>query len=170
MDAFSTVYMTSGLKTGRPVLNPDKMTKEDVNVKEICPAAQGAKNHQPASYDPRTKLFYVGTNHICMDYQAFGVKYKGGFPYVGAILSMYPADHGNTRGRLIAYDPIAGQAKWSGNKAFQLLRVAQEIPSKRRFLPDRAVERHQVRPAGRSTFETTAPASGVPTIGYDDLV
>src|SRR5258708_16647832 len=41
---------------------------------DICPAAQGAKNHQPASYDPRTKLFYVGTNHICMDYQAFGVK------------------------------------------------------------------------------------------------
>jgi hypothetical protein len=44
-----------------------------------------------------------------MDYRAFGVKYKGGFPYVGAILSMYPADHGNTRGRLIAYDSITGQ-------------------------------------------------------------
>ncbi len=108
------------LKTGRPVLNPDKETREDVNVKEICPAAQGAKNHQPASYDPRSKLFYVGTNHICMDYQAFGVKYKGGFPYVGAILSMYPADHGNTRGRLIAYDPIAGQAKWSVDDTFQV--------------------------------------------------
>src|SRR5690348_7988517 len=108
------------LSTGRPVLNPDKMTREDVNVKEICPAAQGAKNHQPASYDPRTKLFYVGTNHICMDYQSFGVKYKGGFPYVGAILSMYPADQGNTRGRLIAYDPIAGQAKWSVDDTFQV--------------------------------------------------
>ncbi len=108
------------LKSGRPVLNPDKETHEDVNVKEICPAAQGAKNHQPASYDPRTKLFYVGTNHICMDYQAFGVKYKGGFPYVGAILSMYPADHGNTRGRLIAYDPISGQTKWSVDDTFQV--------------------------------------------------
>ena len=108
------------LKTGRPVLNPDKETHEDVNVKEICPAAQGAKNHQPASYDPRTKLFYVGTNHICMDYQAFGVKYKGGFPYVGAILSMYPADHGNTRGRLIAYDSISGQTKWSVDDTFQV--------------------------------------------------
>ncbi|MBV9399465.1 MAG: methanol/ethanol family PQQ-dependent dehydrogenase [Bryobacterales bacterium] len=108
------------LKTGRPVLNPDKETHEDVNVKEICPAAQGAKNHQPASYDPRTKLFYVGTNHICMDYQAFGVKYKGGFPYVGAILSMYPADHGNTRGRLIAYDSVSGQTKWSVDDTFQV--------------------------------------------------
>ena len=108
------------LKSGRPVLNPDKETKEDVNVKEICPAAQGAKNHQPASYDPQTKLFYVGTNHICMDYQAFGVKYKGGFPYVGAILSMYPADHGNTRGRLIAFDSVSGETKWTVDDTFQV--------------------------------------------------
>jgi lanthanide-dependent methanol dehydrogenase len=108
------------LKSGRPVLNPDKETREDVNVKEICPAAQGAKNHQPASYDPRTKLFYVGTNHICMDYQAFGVKYKGGFPYVGAILSMYPADHGNTRGRLIAFDSVSGETKWAVDDTFQV--------------------------------------------------
>ena len=107
------------LKTGRPVLNPDKMTKEDVNVKEICPAAQGAKNHQPASYDPASKLFYVATNHICMDYQAFAVKYKGGFPYVGALLSMYPADHGNVRGRLIAFNNVTGETKWSINDMFQ---------------------------------------------------
>jgi PQQ-dependent dehydrogenase (methanol/ethanol family) len=107
------------LKTGRPVLNPDKMTKADVNVKEICPAAQGAKNHQPASWDPATKLFYVATNHICMDYQAFSVKYKGGFPYVGALLSMYPADHGNVRGRLIAFNQVTGDTKWAINDMFQ---------------------------------------------------
>ncbi len=108
------------LKTGRPVLNPEKMTKEDVHVKVICPAAQGAKNHQPASYDPRTKLFYVGTNHICMDYQAFSVKYRGGFPYVGATLSMFPADHGNIRGKLIAFDAVSGQTKWTVNEMFQV--------------------------------------------------
>ena len=108
------------LKTGRPVLNPDKMTKEDVNVKDICPAAQGAKNHQPASYDPKTKLFYVGTNHICMDYQAFSVKYRGGFPFVGATLSMFPADHGNVRGKLIAFDAVTGQTKWAVNEMFQV--------------------------------------------------
>ncbi len=108
------------LKTGKPVLNPDKMTKEDVNVKDICPAAQGAKNHQPASYDPKTKLFYVGTNHICMDYQAFSVKYRAGFPYVGATLSMFPADHGDIRGKLIAFDHVTGQTKWSVNETFQV--------------------------------------------------
>ena len=104
------------LKTGRPVLNPDKVPTEDVNVKGICPAAQGAKNHQPASYDPKTKLFYVGTNHICMDYQAFSVKYRGGFPYVGATLSMFPAEGGNTRGRLIAFNQVTGETKWTVKK------------------------------------------------------
>ena len=108
------------LQTGRPVLNEAKMTKEDVNVKDICPAAQGAKNHQPASYDPKSKLFYLGTNHICMDYQAFSVKYRGGFPYVGATLSMYPADHGDVRGRLIAFNQVTGDTKWTVNEKFQV--------------------------------------------------
>ena len=108
------------LKTGRPLVTPDKMTKEDVNVKDICPAAQGAKNHQPASYDPKSKLFYVGTNHICMDYQAFSVKYRSGFPYVGATLSMFPADHGNVRGRLIAYNQVTGETKWEVKEPFQV--------------------------------------------------
>ncbi len=107
------------LKTGRPNVDPAKMTKSDVNVKDICPAAMGAKNHQPVSYDPRTKLFYAATNHICMDYQAFAVKYKAGFPYVGAVLSMYPADHGDTRGRLFAFDAISGQTKWVINDPWQ---------------------------------------------------
>lgn len=108
------------LKSGRPLVNPDKMTKEGVNVKDICPAAQGAKNHQPASYDPNSELFYLGTNHICMDYQAFSVKYRGGFPYVGATVSMFPADHGDVRGRLIAFNQVTGEAKWTINEKFQV--------------------------------------------------
>ena len=107
------------LKTGRPVLEPSKMTQADVNVKDICPASMGAKNQQPISYDPNTKLFYVAANHICMDYQAFSVKYKGGFPYVGAILNMFPAEHGDVRGRLFAFDPISGDTKWANNDMFQ---------------------------------------------------
>jgi PQQ-dependent dehydrogenase (methanol/ethanol family) len=106
-------------KTARPVLDPSKGTRSDVNVKEICPAAQGAKNMQPVSYDPRTKLFYAGTNHICMDYQAFSVKYRSGFPYVGAVVSMYPADHGDVRGRVIAFDAVTGDTKWAINEIFQ---------------------------------------------------
>jgi len=33
---------------------------------------------------------------------------------------MFPADHGNTRGRLIAFNPITGQTKWAVNETFQV--------------------------------------------------
>jgi PQQ-dependent dehydrogenase (methanol/ethanol family) len=106
------------LKTGRPVVDPAKMTRADVNVRNICPAAMGAKNMQPVSYDSRTRLFYAATNHICMDYQAFTVKYRSGFPYVGALVNMYPAEP-NIRGRVIAFDSVTGQTKWSINEPWQ---------------------------------------------------
>ncbi|MEW5834660.1 MAG: methanol/ethanol family PQQ-dependent dehydrogenase [Pseudomonadota bacterium] len=107
------------MKTGRPIVDPAKMTKEGVNVKDICPSSQGSKDQQPASYDPDTGLFYVPTNHVCMDYQAFNVKYKAGFPYVGALVNMYPADHGEVGGRFIAFDPVTGDTKWAINDRFQ---------------------------------------------------
>src|SRR6266403_5182482 len=64
--------------------------KQDVNHKGICPAALGTKDEQPAAYSPDTGLFYVPTNHVCMDYEPFRVSYTAGQPYVGATLSMYP--------------------------------------------------------------------------------
>ncbi|HYU13245.1 MAG TPA: PQQ-dependent dehydrogenase, methanol/ethanol family, partial [Stellaceae bacterium] len=63
---------------------------EDHNNKGICPAALGTKDEQPAAYSPDTQLFYVPTNHVCMDYEPFKVSYTAGQPYVGATLSMYP--------------------------------------------------------------------------------
>lgn len=111
------------LKTGRPIVNPAKMTKEGVNVKDICPGSQGGKDEQPGSYDPNTGLFYMGTNLICEDYQAFAAKYKAGFPYVGAIVRMYrptnaPWD-GKVGGRFIAFDPMTGKTKWAINDQYQ---------------------------------------------------
>jgi glucose dehydrogenase len=46
---------------------------EDHNVKDICPAALGTKDEQPAAYSPDTQLFYVPTSHVCMDYEPFKV-------------------------------------------------------------------------------------------------
>lgn len=107
------------MKTGRPIVNPAKMTKEGLNVKDICPSSQGSKDEQPAAYDPASGLFIVPTNHVCMDYQAFDVKYKAGFPYVGALVNMYPANHGDVGGRFIAFDPVTGTTKWAINDRFQ---------------------------------------------------
>jgi PQQ-dependent dehydrogenase (methanol/ethanol family) len=99
---------------GRPIRVQKYSTeKPDVNVKGICPAALGSKDEQPASYDPDTKLFYVPTNHVCMDYEPFRVSYTAGQPYVGATLSMYPAPGGNTMGNFIAWDATSGKIVWS---------------------------------------------------------
>lgn len=116
------------MKSGRPATVAKYSTARngpDVNTKGICPAALGTKDQQPASFDPNTKLFYVPTNHTCMDYEPFKVEYTAGQPYIGATLSMFPApnSHGGL-GNYIAWDADKGKivqtkaekfSVWSGS-------------------------------------------------------
>lgn len=110
------------MKTGRPAV-VDKFSTfangADTNSEGICPAALGSKDQQPASFSPDTGMFYVPTNHICMDYEPFEVSYSAGQPYVGATLSMYPApnSHGGM-GNFIAFDATTGKIVWSKPEAF----------------------------------------------------
>jgi PQQ-dependent dehydrogenase (methanol/ethanol family) len=105
------------MTTGRPDVVAAKTPHEGANVMGICPAAMGSKDQQPASYDPQTGYFIVPTNHNCMDYKAFAVKYKSGFPYVGAIVKMYAGPGGN-RGAVIAWDPTDGHIVWTDKERF----------------------------------------------------
>jgi glucose dehydrogenase len=93
----------------------------DVNSKGICPAALGSKDQQPAAFSPKTGLFYVPTNHVCMDYEPFKVSYTAGQPYVGATLSMFPApgSHGGM-GNFIAWDAGEGKIVWSVPERFSV--------------------------------------------------
>ncbi|OYX42642.1 MAG: PQQ-dependent dehydrogenase, methanol/ethanol family [Rhodobacterales bacterium 32-67-9] len=117
MDPNSATY-------GRPAVVAQYSTEqngEDVNSVGICPAALGSKDQQPAAYSPKTELFYVPTNHVCMDYEPFRVSYTAGQPYVGATLSMYPApgSHGGM-GNFIAWDGKEGKIKWSLPEQFSV--------------------------------------------------
>jgi PQQ-dependent dehydrogenase (methanol/ethanol family) len=104
---------------GRPVEVPKYSTeKQDVNVKGICPAALGTKDEQPAAYSPETELFYVPTNHVCMDYEPFRVSYTAGQPYVGSTLSMYPPPGESNMGNFIAWDGKTGKIVWSDPDLF----------------------------------------------------
>jgi glucose dehydrogenase len=112
------------METGRPQVVAEYSTDqqgEDVNVTGICPAALGTKDQQPAAYSPETKLFYVPTNHVCMDYEPFRVSYTAGQPYVGATLSMYPApdSHGGM-GNFIAWDAAKGEIVWNVEEQFSV--------------------------------------------------
>jgi len=118
------VDMDKNSKTyGRPLVVSQYSTEqngEDHNSKGICPAALGSKDEQPAAYSPETKLFYVPTNHVCMDYEPFRVSYTAGQPYVGATLSMYPPPGETNMGNFIAWDAGKGKIVWSNKELFSV--------------------------------------------------
>ena len=126
-----TVNWTSGVvmdkndpRYGRPQVVSKYSTfqnGEDVNTENICPAALGTKDQQPAAFSPRTKLFYVPTNHVCMNYEPFRVSYTAGQPYVGATVSMFPTpnSHGGM-GNFIAWDASKGEIVWSKPEKFSV--------------------------------------------------
>ncbi|MEZ5445734.1 MAG: PQQ-dependent dehydrogenase, methanol/ethanol family [Gammaproteobacteria bacterium] len=117
------------MKTGRPLVVESKSTHsqgEDVVAKDICPAALGTKDQQPAAYSPLTGLFYVPTNHVCMTYEPVSSPlYEAGKPYVFANLTMMPAgkvhpgpefansETNDNMGNFIAWDADAGKIVWS---------------------------------------------------------
>ena len=116
MDKSSPTY-------GRPKVLPQYSTEhggEDQNTTNICPAALGSKDEQPAAYSPDTGLFYVPTNHVCMDYEPFRVAYTAGQPYVGATLSMYPPKGQSNMGNFIAWDATTGKIAWSDPELFSV--------------------------------------------------
>ena len=118
------VDMDKNSKTyGRPLVVSQYSTEqqgEDVNTKGICPAALGTKDEQPASFSPKSSLFYVPTNHVCMDYEPFKVSYTAGQPYVGATLSMYPPPGEDNMGNFIAWDATQGKIVWSVKEPFSV--------------------------------------------------
>src|SRR5438105_8345592 len=118
------VDMDKNSKTyGRPLVVSQYSTDqngEDKNTKGVCPAALGTKDEQPAAYSPDTQLFYVPTNHVCMDYEPFKVSYTAGQPYVGATLSMYPPPGETNMGNFIAWDGKTGKIVWSNKEQFSV--------------------------------------------------
>ncbi len=114
------------MKSGRPQVVPKYSTAQggpDFNTKGVCPAALGTKDQQPAAFSPKTRLFYVPTNHVCMDYEPFEVEYVAGQPYVGATLSMYPAigpGKSGGMGNFIAWDAGTGKIVWSKPEKFSV--------------------------------------------------
>jgi PQQ-dependent dehydrogenase (methanol/ethanol family) len=118
-DPFVHITASSGvdLKTGRLIPVKEKEPRVGAVVRDICPAAPGAKDWQPASYSPRTGLVYVPHNNLCMDYEGVEANYIAGTPYVGANVR-YHAGPGGYRGELSAWDPLGRKKAWSIKEHF----------------------------------------------------
>ena len=104
------------LTTGRPAMN-DRYATGNRTARNVCPAAPGVKDWQPASFSPRTQLVYIPRQNLCMDYEGVEANYIAGTPYVGAAVRMY-AGPGGHRGVLTAWDPIARRPVWEIEEQF----------------------------------------------------
>jgi len=101
------------MATGRPVIDSAKQTGASRgNAKDICPTLEGGKSPaSPAAYSPRTGLFYVSTNNMCMDYQATRTVHIAGTPFIGVNSPYHPGPGGNM-GAFIAWDAERGRKVW----------------------------------------------------------
>jgi PQQ-dependent dehydrogenase (methanol/ethanol family) len=107
------------LKTGRPVIDPDKQTGASKGtVKDICPCLEGGVSPaSPPAYSPRTHLFYTSTNNLCMDYGSTRASYLKGTPFMG-INSPYSVGPGGYLGTFLAWDAATGKKVWENKEAF----------------------------------------------------
>jgi PQQ-dependent dehydrogenase (methanol/ethanol family) len=107
------------MKTGRLIPVDEKTPRQGVVVRDICPAAPGMKDWQPASFSPRTRLLYIPHQNLCEDVEMMTASYIAGTPFVGASV-VYKAGPGGHRGELTAWDPVAARAAWVVKETFPI--------------------------------------------------
>jgi PQQ-dependent dehydrogenase (methanol/ethanol family) len=110
--AYITASNGVDLSTGKLIENPEKKPEVGKVVREICPAAPGAKDWQPSAFSPNTGLVYIPHQNLCMDEEGIEANYIAGTPYVGMNVRMYGGPGGN-RGEFLAWDPVNGQKVWA---------------------------------------------------------
>ncbi|PYT01627.1 MAG: PQQ-dependent dehydrogenase, methanol/ethanol family [Acidobacteria bacterium] len=116
---FVNITGTKGvdLQTGRLIENEEKKPATGKVVRDICPAAPGAKDWQPSAWSPRTGLLYMPHQNLCMDWEGVEANYIAGTPYVG-VNTKYYAGPGGNRGFFTAWDPVNKAPAWQIKENF----------------------------------------------------
>jgi PQQ-dependent dehydrogenase (methanol/ethanol family) len=116
---FSHITTSKGvdLTTGRLVPIASKTPGFDRTVRGICPAPPGAKDWQPSSWSPLTRLLYIPHNNLCADEQGYEASYIAGTPYLG-VRARYYFGPGGKGGAVTAWDPVAKRAAWKLDEDF----------------------------------------------------
>ena len=124
--AFAEVTWAKGLDpvTGTPIVNPEAKYEKTGKPFVSLPGAMGAHSWNPMSYSPKTGLVYIPANQAAQPYFAAAKGWtpgKVGFQ-TGLDISQLamPADPkvraaaaAGTTGSLVAWDPVAGKARWT---------------------------------------------------------
>lgn len=113
-DPYAHITASKGvdLKTGRLIVNPDKVPVQGKIMRDVCPNSPGAKDWSPSAFSKVTGLMYVPHNNLCMDWELKPVSYIQGTGYIGATPRFYPGP-GGMSGELMAWDPIGRRKIWA---------------------------------------------------------
>jgi PQQ-dependent dehydrogenase (methanol/ethanol family) len=104
--SYGNVYKGVDMKSGRLIPTPGMEPHPGRVLRDICPAAPGAKDWNPSAFSPITGLLYIPHINLCMDMGVQNANYIAGTPFLGADVKMYPGPGGN-RGVFTAWDPVA---------------------------------------------------------------
>jgi len=100
------------LKTGRPVEVPGARYYQNENPEHsvrVAPSAVGARNWQPMSYSPKTRLVYIPVANMPADWA------PGGFFGARTSIMGYGPEEELPLGvgRLLAWDPVKREKRWA---------------------------------------------------------
>jgi PQQ-dependent dehydrogenase (methanol/ethanol family) len=113
-DKYVPVTWASGynLQTGKPDVDPSKVSHFGKEATDICPSSTGAKDYIPSSFSPKTGYLYIPAHNTCMDRKGIAANYIAGTPYLGTSVRMYPGP-GGYQGELIAWNVEERKQVWA---------------------------------------------------------
>ncbi|MEY2943993.1 MAG: hypothetical protein RLY97_2007 [Pseudomonadota bacterium] len=110
--------------TGKPKINPEARYEVTGKPFVSLPGALGAHSWTPMSFSPKTGLVYIPENEAALPYMAAGKDWKpttygfqlgnnGAAVSLPAIPAVRAGALAGTTGNLVAWDPVAGKARWT---------------------------------------------------------
>jgi alcohol dehydrogenase (cytochrome c) len=110
-----TVFKSIDPKTGRVEYNPEHKPGVGKTV-DICPMWVGAKNWQPAAFNPRTRLLYVPTSaNLCSSLTGTKPEYRAGSTYTGGRNTLFIAPGADHLGETQAWNVDTAKKVWTYN-------------------------------------------------------
>lgn len=123
---FSTVNWATGLdETGRPIEDPEARNNDPATYAGFVqtPAPYGAHNWHPMSMNPDLGLVYIPVQELSQPYitdprfKSKPAKWNTGMDFSAGMPLRYPegtiqALRAATKGTLVAWDPVAKEARW----------------------------------------------------------
>jgi len=112
-----TAFKRVDPKTGRVEYDPQHKPAVGKTV-DFCPMYLGAKNWQPAAFNPRTRLIYIPTSaNLCSTMTGTKPDYQAGRTFTGGRSTLFIAPGADHIGETAAWNVDTGKKVWSYNFA-----------------------------------------------------